>query len=111
VQLLMDRELPPESRKEILDLAATAPRVRGVHGLRTHRSGQTVMIQMHLELDDQLPLVEAHRAALAVEQRLRERYPDADIIIHQDPASLGDETDAEDMPPTGASDTAGIRAG
>jgi len=92
VQLLMDRELPSESREAILTLASAVPRVRGVHGLRSHRSGQTIMIQLHLELDDHLPLIEAHRTALAVEQRLRQRYPDADILIHQDPASLGDET-------------------
>jgi len=92
VQLLMDRELPPESREAILRLAAEVPRVRGVHGLRTHRSGQTVVIQLHLELDDGLALLDAHRIALAVEKRLRRRYPDADITIHQDPASLGDET-------------------
>jgi ferrous-iron efflux pump FieF len=84
--------LPAESREAILALAGAVEPVRGVHGLRTHRSGQTAVIQLHLELDDQLPLIEAHRAAMAVERRLRERYPDADIIIHQDPASLGDET-------------------
>jgi ferrous-iron efflux pump FieF len=92
VQLLMDRELPPESREAIAALAEAVPRVRGVHGLRSHRSGQTAMIQLHLELDDDLPLIEAHRTALAVERRLREQFPDADIVIHQDPASLGDET-------------------
>jgi ferrous-iron efflux pump FieF len=91
VQLLMDRELPLESRETILRLARAVPPVRGVHGLRTHRSGQTTVLQLHLELDDQMPLIEAHRAALAVEERLREHYPEADITIHQDPASLGDE--------------------
>jgi ferrous-iron efflux pump FieF len=44
-----------------------------------------------LELDDRLPLIETHRIALAVEQRLRMHYPGADIMIHQDPVSLGDE--------------------
>jgi ferrous-iron efflux pump FieF len=92
VQLLMDRELPSESREAILTLASAVPQVRGVHGLRSYRSGQTIMIQLHLELDDQLPLIEAHRTAIAVQQRLRQRYSDADILIHQDPVSLGDET-------------------
>jgi ferrous-iron efflux pump FieF len=94
VQLLLDRELPSEQRKEILALARETPQVRDVHALRTRRSGQTVIIQLHLSLDDQLPLAEAHRIAMRAEERIRERYPDADIIIHLDPVSLGDERES-----------------
>ena len=93
VQLLLDHELPAAQREEIAALARATALVRGVHGLRTRRSGQSLIIQLHLELDDDLPLRESHQAALAAEARIRERYPDSDIIIHQDPASLGDEED------------------
>ncbi|KAA6185668.1 cation diffusion facilitator family transporter [Thiohalocapsa marina] len=91
VQLLLDRELPQADRDEITALAKAGPEVRGIHGLRTRRSGQLLIIQLHLELDDQLPLSEAHRITLEAEQRIRARYPESDIIVHQDPASLGDE--------------------
>jgi len=45
-------------------------------------------MQLHLELDDQLRLIEAHRIADQVESRLQNLYPNADIIIHQDPLSI-----------------------
>lgn len=92
VQLLMDRELPEEARRQILDLAATVPGVLGVHGLRTRRSGQSLIIQLHLALDDTLPLLAAHQIGLDVEARIRDLHPDSDITIHQDPVSLGEES-------------------
>lgn len=91
VQLLLDRELPAEERERILALARETPQVFGVHGVRTRRSGQTAMIQLHLSLDDRLTLAAAHRVAMQAEARIRADYPDADILIHQDPVSLGDE--------------------
>lgn len=91
IQLLMDRELPEPQRRAIAELARTVPMVRGVHGLRTRQSGQCLIVQLHLELDDRLPLVTAHRITQQVEGRIRARYPESDIIIHQDPVSLGED--------------------
>nr|WP_147431234.1 cation diffusion facilitator family transporter [Thiocapsa rosea] len=92
VQLLMDRELPEDARGPILDLAASVPGVLGVHGLRTRRSGQSLIIQLHLALDDTMPLLAAHQVALDVEARICEMHPGADITIHQDPVSLGERS-------------------
>lgn len=86
VHLLMDRELPEAERDEIKRIVAATPGVMGIHGLRTWQSGQRKVIQMHLELDADLPLREAHRIAVEVEHRLLELEPEADITIHQDPA-------------------------
>lgn len=91
VDLLMDRELDPEERTRIRQAASAVPGVLGVHELRTRRSGQTPVIQLHLELDDALSLIEAHRISDAVEDSLRVLYPQADVTIHQDPVSLGSE--------------------
>jgi ferrous-iron efflux pump FieF len=52
-----------------------------------------VIVQLHLELDDDLPLMSAHRVALDAEAAIRAHYPGADITIHQDPASVGRESD------------------
>jgi ferrous-iron efflux pump FieF len=93
VHLLMDRELPADQRRQIAELAIGVPGVRGVHGLRTRQSGQSVIVQLHLELDDDLPLVTAHRVAVDVEAAIHAQYPGADITIHQDPASVGQESD------------------
>jgi ferrous-iron efflux pump FieF len=103
-QLLMDRELPADERERIADIAGGTPGVLGVHGLRTRQSGQTRVIQLHLELADDLPLAEAHRISMAAEERLRRELPFADITIHQDPASLGDE-DTKPLSPVEGGDS------
>jgi ferrous-iron efflux pump FieF len=90
-QLLMDRELPDEERERIRSVALAHQRVRGVHDLRTRRSGQDIFIQLHLELDDELSLFSAHAIADEVEDRIREILPEADILIHKDPRSLKED--------------------
>jgi ferrous-iron efflux pump FieF len=94
VDLLMDRELSAEDRAHILALACSVPQVGNVHALRTRRSGPTKLIQLHVCLPDELSLTEAHAISDEVEARLQDAFPDADIIIHQDPLSLGDEGEA-----------------
>jgi len=90
--LLIDRELPDDERRRIETIALSDARVHGIHGLRTRLSGRTPIIQLHLELDDNLSLVQAHAIATDVSQSIRAQFPDADIVIHQDPFSLGDES-------------------
>jgi ferrous-iron efflux pump FieF len=84
-QLLMDRELPDEQREQIRHAALAHSQVRGIHDLRTRRSGQDLFIQMHMELDDDLSLFDAHAIADEVDLAIRKIYPEADIIIHKDP--------------------------
>ena len=51
-------------------------------------SGATRFIQMHLELADDLLLIEAHGIADRVEQLLIDEFPESDVLIHQDPKSV-----------------------
>ncbi|MGF1724836.1 CDF family cation-efflux transporter FieF [Photobacterium nomapromontoriensis] len=88
VQSLLDRQLPIEDQEKIHILASTVSGVEGVHDLRTRQAGATRFIQLHLELDDNLKLIDAHRIADEVEDRLEVAYPGADILIHQDPMSV-----------------------
>jgi len=85
-QLLMDRELPAQLREQILRAALAHPSVQGVHDLRTRKSGPTVFVQLHLELDEELTLLRAHDIADEVDARIRAAVPEAEIIIHKDPA-------------------------
>lgn len=87
--LLMDRELPDQQRSQIEQIARSHADVRGVHDLRTRQSGQTVMIQLHIELDDDMPLRQAHAISDQIEIAIGEAFAGADIIIHQDPVSVG----------------------
>ncbi|MDQ6954196.1 MAG: cation diffusion facilitator family transporter [Mariprofundaceae bacterium] len=82
---LMDHELSDDERAQIRNIVSQHPQAHGMHDLRTRKSGITVFIQLHLELDDALPLIEAHRIADEVEAALMKFYPNAEIIIHEDP--------------------------
>lgn len=86
---LMDKELPDEEKAQIVQLAASHKDVFGVHDLRTRQSGKIKFIQLHLELDDNLPLIRAHHVADEVVKHITAAFQgEVDILIHQDPVSL-----------------------
>jgi len=85
---LMDRELPDEDRNKIKAIANSHRDVRGLHDLRSRRSGTSTFIQLHLELDDEITLLEAHHISDEVEFAIQEAYPGAEVIIHIDPVSV-----------------------
>lgn len=84
---LMDKELSDDERQQIRDIVSKHPQAHGMHDLRTRKSGTTVFIQLHLELDDDLPLLEAHRISDEVEASLMQFFSNAEVIIHEDPIS------------------------
>lgn len=88
---IMDRELPDEQRRLIRDIATAHKEVEAVHDLRTRSSGMQTFIQLHLELDGGMRLVDAHAIADAVEREILDVFPDAEVIIHQDPAGIEED--------------------
>ena len=95
---LMDEELSAEERRRIMRIAEQDAQVHGIHALRTRRAGSVVHIQMHLELDPDMPLRRAHTVSDRVEERVREAFPDADIILHLDPHGVVEPHDAYGHP-------------
>lgn len=88
VQALLDRQLPEEEQARIMALCCAVEGVHGVHDLRTRQSGPTRFVQLHLELDDQLPLVKAHQIADEAELAVRQSFERMEVIIHMDPISV-----------------------
>ncbi|MGQ4277578.1 cation diffusion facilitator family transporter [Pseudidiomarina sp. E22-M8] len=86
-QGLMDRELPEPDKEKIVAVLKATKGIHGWHDLRTRASGQMRFIQCHVELDDHLSLRAAHDIADGAEQKLRELFPETDVIIHMDPLS------------------------
>lgn len=82
---LMDRELSDEDREKIKAIATAHPAVSSLHELRTRASGKDIFIQTHLDMDGEISLNEAHKIADEVEEKLQAAFPNADVIIHQDP--------------------------
>ncbi|WP_085125030.1 cation diffusion facilitator family transporter [Tistlia consotensis] len=90
--MLMDRELPDDERRRIVELVRQHSEVLGVHDLKTRTSGRTTFIQLHLEIDGGMTLYRAHAIAEAVEAELQTAFPNAEVTIHQDPHVLSEET-------------------
>jgi ferrous-iron efflux pump FieF len=85
---LMDRELRDDARARIKEIVAESPHVVAMHDLRTRSAGPTLFIQLHLEMNPDITLARAHEISDAVEARLLEAFPGAQVIIHEDPAGV-----------------------
>ncbi len=83
---LTERSLPDDVESEILRLAASVPGVTGPHDLRTRRIGNHYAIELHILVDGDLPLREAHEKASQVENLLRSHYgEETHIAVHVEP--------------------------
>ena len=87
---LMDAELDDADRERIAAIAKSHAEVVDIHDLRTRKSGTQTFIQFHLEMDGKISLSRAHMISDDVEVRIMEAFPEAEVIIHQDPAGLED---------------------
>jgi len=83
--ILMDKELPGDVGEAMSALVLAIPGVKGVHDLRTRVSGNQWFVQLHLELPGELALHEAHSLCVAASEVIRQRYPQADVMVHADP--------------------------
>ena len=83
--ILMDRELEPAVRQDILKNIVSHPKVIEAHDLRTRSTGQQDFIQMHITLDPEISLNEAHIISDEVEASLKNAHPNSEILIHLDP--------------------------
>lgn len=83
--VLMDQALSDDDLEQLRQLAISCPGVRGCHDLLTRQSGHLKFIQLHLELNGEQTLNDAHAIGKRVEEAIRARFPEAHIIIHHDP--------------------------
>lgn len=90
VEVLMDHELPAATRQRIKDIVLAHPEVQGLHDLRTRESGHTQFIEFHVELDGEMSVRDAHEVTDAIETELAQAFPNAEVILHQEPAGLED---------------------
>ena len=60
------------------------PGVRGFHDLKTRTAGSRVFVNLHIELDGDQPLRDAHDIGAGLRRAILAAYPQADVIIHKD---------------------------
>jgi ferrous-iron efflux pump FieF len=85
---LMDHELADDEREKIRAIAQSHPEVTAAHDLRTRVAGPTAFIQLHIEMNGTMSLARAHEISDEVEANLQAAYPNAEVIIHQDPEGI-----------------------
>ena len=83
---LTEKSLPEDTEKEILDIICSDPAVSHPHNLRTRRIGNRIAIEVHVRMDGDMPLREAHNKASLIERKLRDRFgPQTHVTVHTEP--------------------------
>jgi ferrous-iron efflux pump FieF len=85
---ITDRELDDEIKQNIIALAISSEGVMGVHDVRSRISGSRFFVELHLEFDGNMTLYQTHHLAELAEEKILKQYPQAQIIIHQDPYGI-----------------------
>jgi ferrous-iron efflux pump FieF len=94
IHQLMDREWPDDEREQFLSAAAEYAELKGLHDLRTRKSGTLRFVQFHVWVPAHWTVQEAHDRLDAIEEALQERFPGTEILIHVDPEG---QTDRETL--------------
>ena len=83
---LTEASLPESVEKEIIDIANSFSDISDPHGLRTRRIGNHYAIELHIRMDGEIPLVQAHSRAHYLEKALKEHFgPDTHVVVHVEP--------------------------
>lgn len=82
---LIDQCLPPEELAQIDAILRSEPSLLNYHDLRTRRAGATRYIEVHIVLPNDWSLQQAHDVADALERRIEQALPPAEVTIHVDP--------------------------
>ena len=86
VDELLERSLPFETERQILDIITSFPEISSPHHLRTRRIGNNYAIEVHIRMDGQTTLEDAHTVATNIERRLKAEFgPGTHIGIHMEP--------------------------
>ena len=83
---LMDRTADPAVVAGIAAIAVNWPGVHGFHDLKTRTAGSRVFVNLHIELNGEQSLREAHAIGASLRRAILTAYPQTDVIIHKDVA-------------------------
>lgn len=83
---LTEASLPEEIEADMSDIIRSVEGVHNVHELKTRRSGPTVIIDAHFEVNPEMTVFEAHHLTEIAEAKLREKYgQETQISLHVEP--------------------------
>jgi ferrous-iron efflux pump FieF len=82
---LMDRRADQAQIARIVEIITGFPGVSGFHDLKTRTAGSRMFVQVHLEINGDMTLHDAHRVGARVKRAIIADLPEADVLIHKDP--------------------------
>ncbi|SHE28219.1 cation diffusion facilitator family transporter [Thermoanaerobacter uzonensis DSM 18761] len=88
---LTDTSLPEEEVKEIENIIKSNSEITSFHKLRTRKSGPRREIDVHLRVDKNYNIVEAHELSHKVSKQITDKFPDSHVIIHIEPEGRKEE--------------------
>ncbi|MCO8243174.1 MULTISPECIES: cation diffusion facilitator family transporter [unclassified Haladaptatus] len=96
VDYLVGRAPPEDLRATIVQRALSHPDVEGVHDVVAHYVGPEIDVSMHIEVEGDRTLIEAHDIETDLMNTIRDIPNVDDVFIHIDPKELGEwKADAE----------------
>ncbi|WP_327051205.1 cation diffusion facilitator family transporter [Halomicrococcus gelatinilyticus] len=90
VDYLVGRAPPEDLRAEIVQRALAHPEVEGAHDVVAHYVGPEIDVSMHIEVEGDRTLREAHDIETDVVESVRELPEVDDVFVHVDPKELGE---------------------
>jgi len=88
IDQLMDKQLPPHVESEMLAAAQSVTGVVRAHQLRSRQSGATYLVQLYIDLSPDMTVRESHVVGDAVKAAIVQIYPNADVLVHEEPAQI-----------------------
>ena len=83
---LVDKALPADEEKIVREVLMThSPSFVNFHNLRTRKSGSERFIDMHLVVDRQMCVLDAHAICEQLEKEIESRLPHTSVLIHLEP--------------------------
>ncbi len=93
LNVLLDKKISNHLINDITSIMLATPGVLGLHEMRTRRVGNYIYIQVHMCIDRNISLEEAHAIASTAQKAVLCKYSQADILIHMDPVNKTDLSD------------------
>ncbi len=85
IQDLMDKGADEETLMEIRQILDNSNEIAGYHDLKTRKSGDFYLVDVHLELDGNMTIFKGHEITVNVQKRLMEHPQILNVMTHLDP--------------------------
>ena len=96
VGFLMGNAPSPDSLATFGSIARQIPGVIGTNNIRAHYVGNYLHVEIHIEVDERIRILDAHRIAKSVGQEIEKLDDISAVFVHTDPVPVTDDQREKD---------------